>query len=88
MSSRERVEIITDLRPPVVVYGGRSPLRSSACGSPGRNNSKPRSPVAANKLNEDGKPVCEMNWDQRHHIVPSMYNDVNHTYYKVVLFCI
>jgi len=32
--------------------------------------------------NEQGKMLCEMAWDNRHHVTPSLFNRQNHSYYK------
>jgi len=32
---------------------------------------------------ERGRILSEATWDNRHHITPSMFNQQNHTFYKV-----
>ena len=70
--SQERVVIMDDFRPPVVSISGKSPVRSPLRGS-----------LNGQKKVEDGRLLNDPNWNDRHHICPSLFNDQNHTYYKV-----
>lgn len=69
--SKERVIIMDDFRPPVVSLGGKSPVRS------------PLRVSTSGQKKEDGRLLNDPNWNDRHHICPSLFNDSNHTYYKV-----
>jgi hypothetical protein len=82
--SKERIVIDQDLRPPVALHEGRSPIRNTLKNSRINSESKRLSPKARG-VTEDGKLVCEFTWDQRHHISPSLFNDQNHIFYKVFL---
>ncbi len=74
--SRERVVIDNDLRPPVVLIDGRSPFKISTKHSRTGSHDLSGSPTNKSKiLTENGKLMCEMTWDQRHHISPSLFNN-------------
>lgn len=68
--SSDKIVIDTDDRPPIVAYGGRSPVTRKSL-----KTSKSRSPCNKSIIKDLNNPQCEERWNPRHHISPSLYNE-------------
>jgi hypothetical protein len=89
--SKNNTMVFTEMRPPVAAHHGETPLRGKHVNkliemangeiidSQGFRVSKEQ----VIKSYTDDARLVDTNWNKRHHVTPSNFNDKNHKYYKV-----
>ena len=91
--SRHNTMIFESMRPPVAAEKGNTPLRAKnakavfklADGSfEDRSGHRITKDQVVMNYTDDGKLV-DANWNNRHHVTPSLFNTKNHKHYKVSL---
>ena len=79
------------MRPPVASVNGETPLRGSKAGrmfelANGEFEDKSGFKITKEQVVQnytDDAKIADSNWNNRHHISPSLFNSKNHKYYKV-----
>lgn len=89
--SKNNVMVYENLRPPVASDLGNTPLRGKnaeavfqlASGEfEDRSGTRVTVDQIVQNYTDDGK-LTDFNWNNRHHVTPSLFNSKNHKYYKV-----
>lgn len=84
--------VFKNMRPPVAIdYNGVTPVRTKSAKrtfSLGNGNYQDKNGFKISKeaivknQTDDGR-LSDVNWNQRHHVTPSNFNNQNHSYYRV-----
>ena len=89
--SKNNVMIFQNMRPPVAADLGETPLRGKQAQQvftlangefEDRSGFKITKEQVVQNYTDDGK-LADANWNQRHHVTPSLFNNKNHKHYKV-----
>ena len=89
--SKNNVMIFQEMRPPVASHYGETPLRGKhvnklidlAQGEYADENGFRLTKEQVVKKYTDDARMTDVNWNNRHHVTASAFNNTNHTYYKV-----
>ena len=89
--SKQNTMVYENMRPPVAAELGETPLRSKGARQifqlangefEDRSGFKITKEQVVMNYTDDGKLV-DANWNNRHHVTPSLFNTKNHKHYKV-----